>query len=54
MNGSAMNRFAVIAPADLADASRCSPQPNHGAIAGGVDVVDLMKQNIASRPRWSI
>ena len=47
-----MNRFEVITPADLAHARRdCSPRTATCAIAGGVDVVDLSKQNIASRRR---
>lgn len=44
----AMNRFEVITPTDLASASRLLGQEGHVAIAGGVDVVDLSKQNIAA------
>jgi xanthine dehydrogenase YagS FAD-binding subunit len=43
-----MNRFEVIAPADIASASRLLAQNDHAALAGGVDVVDLAKQNIAT------
>ena len=43
-----MNRFEVITPADLASASRLLAQDGHVAFAGGVDVVDLMKQGIVS------
>ncbi|MGB8180940.1 MAG: FAD binding domain-containing protein, partial [Stellaceae bacterium] len=43
-----MNKFTILTPADLAHASTMLAAPNHGAIAGGVDVVDLMKQDIAS------
>lgn len=43
-----MNKFTIVTPADLAHASAMLAAPNHGAIAGGVDVVDLMKQDIAS------
>jgi len=41
-----MNRFEVIAPADVASASRLLAEDGHVALAGGVDVVDLSKQNI--------
>jgi xanthine dehydrogenase YagS FAD-binding subunit len=43
-----MNKFSIVTPADLAHASQLAAAPNHGAIAGGVDVVDLMKQGIAA------
>jgi xanthine dehydrogenase YagS FAD-binding subunit len=42
-----MNRFEVITPADLASASRILAEDGHAALAGGVDVLDLAKQNIA-------
>ena len=42
-----MNRFEVVTPADVASASRLLAQNDHAALAGGVDVVDLAKQNIA-------
>src|SRR6266478_3214423 len=41
-----MNRFEVIAPADLGSASRLMAEDGHVALAGGVDVLDLAKQNI--------
>ncbi len=43
-----MNRFEVITPSDLASASRLLAQEGHVAIAGGVDVLDLSKQNITA------
>lgn len=43
-----MNRFEVLAPADLDSAARLLAKPNHAAIAGGVDLVDLLKQQIAT------
>ncbi len=43
-----MNRFAVIAPADLASASRELAKPDNAALAGGVDLIDLLKQNIVA------
>src|ERR1700723_3114858 len=43
-----MNRFEVITPADVASASRLLAQDGNVAFAGGVDVVDLSKQNIVS------
>ena len=39
-----MNRFEVIAPADLAQAGKLLTEPYHAALAGGVDLVDLVKQ----------
>jgi xanthine dehydrogenase YagS FAD-binding subunit len=41
-----MNRFAVITPSDLAGASRLLSQRGNIALAGGVDTVDLLKQQI--------
>ncbi len=41
-----MNKFEMVAPSDLAHASRLLAQKDHVAIAGGVDVVDLMKLNL--------
>src|SRR5882757_9060262 len=41
-----MNRFDVIAPADLGSASRLLAEDGHVALAGGVDVLDVAKQNI--------
>ncbi|MGH7780234.1 MAG: FAD binding domain-containing protein [Candidatus Binataceae bacterium] len=43
-----MNKFTVVTPADLAHASGLLAAPDSGAIAGGIDVVDLMKQGIAT------
>jgi xanthine dehydrogenase YagS FAD-binding subunit len=43
-----MNRFAVIAPADLAGANRLLANRDHAALAGGVDLLDLLKQNIVA------
>jgi xanthine dehydrogenase YagS FAD-binding subunit len=41
-----VNKFEMVAPSDLAHASRLLAQKDHVAIAGGVDVVDLMKLNL--------
>lgn len=41
-----MNKFEIVAPTDLANASRLLARKDHVAIAGGVDVVDLMKLNL--------
>ena len=43
-----MNRFAIVTPANLPAAVRLLAQPGHMAIAGGVDALDLLKQNIAA------
>jgi xanthine dehydrogenase YagS FAD-binding subunit len=43
-----MNRFAVIAPADLASTSHELGKPDHAALAGGVDLLDLLKQHIVA------
>lgn len=43
-----MNRFEVVTPADLLSAVRLLAQPDHMALAGGVDVVDLLKQRIVA------
>ena len=43
-----MNRFEVIAPADVGSASRLMAENGHVALAGGVDVLDLAKQNIST------
>ena len=43
-----MNRFAVIAPADLASANRLLANRDSAALAGGVDLLDLLKQNIVA------
>jgi xanthine dehydrogenase YagS FAD-binding subunit len=42
-----MNRFAVITPADLTGANRLLAHRDHAALAGGVDLLDLLKQNLA-------
>jgi xanthine dehydrogenase YagS FAD-binding subunit len=42
-----MNRFEMITPTDLAHAARLLREPGHVAIAGSVDVIDLLKQNLA-------
>ena len=41
-----MNRFEVITPSDLPSASRLLAQRGNVALAGGVDTVDLLKQEI--------
>ena len=43
-----MNRFAVITPLDVAHAARLMAEDGRVAIAGGIDVVDLSKQNVVS------
>src|SRR5260370_11580365 len=43
-----MNRFEVIAPSDLTSGSRLLAEDGHVALAGGVDVLDLAKQNIST------
>jgi xanthine dehydrogenase YagS FAD-binding subunit len=43
-----MNRFAIVTPANLPAAVRLLAEPGHMAIAGGVDTLDLLKQNIAA------
>ena len=49
-----MNRFAIVTPANLPAAVRLLAEPGHMAIAGGVDTLDLLKQNIAApRTPWS-
>ena len=41
-----MNRFEIITPTDVPGASRLLAQRGNIALAGGVDVVDLLKQEI--------
>lgn len=41
-----MKNFSIVTPKDLAHASRLLAQPGHLAIAGGVDVIDLLKLNL--------
>src|SRR5229473_2078614 len=43
-----MNRFEVLTPVDLAHASRLLAERGRVALAGGVDLVDLMKQNVVA------
>jgi xanthine dehydrogenase YagS FAD-binding subunit len=43
-----MNRFEVLTPVDLAHASRLLAENGRVALAGGIDLVDLMKQNVVS------
>jgi xanthine dehydrogenase YagS FAD-binding subunit len=41
-----MNRFAIVKPANLDSAMRLLARPHHAALAGGVDLLDLLKQRI--------
>ncbi len=41
-----MNRFEVLTPVDLAHAARLLARQGHVALAGGVDVIDLLKLGI--------
>jgi len=43
-----MNRFEVVAPADLAQAGKLLAEPYHAALAGGVDLLDLTKQRVVA------
>ena len=43
-----MNRFEIVTPADLPSAVRLLAQPGHMALAGGVDMLDLLKQQLAA------
>ncbi|HYA36060.1 MAG TPA: FAD binding domain-containing protein [Candidatus Binataceae bacterium] len=43
-----MNRFEIVAPVDLAHATRLLGRENTMAIAGGVDLLDLLKLDVAS------
>jgi xanthine dehydrogenase YagS FAD-binding subunit len=43
-----MNRFELIAPSDPAQAAELAARPGHAALAGGVDLLDLMKQKVSS------
>ena len=43
-----MNRFEILTPADLPSAVRLLAQPEHMALAGGVDTLDLLKQEIVA------
>jgi xanthine dehydrogenase YagS FAD-binding subunit len=42
-----MNRFEIVTPADLPSAVRLLAEPGHMALAGGIDTLDLLKQQIA-------
>ena len=41
-----MNRFSVIAPSDIPSASRLTARTDSAALAGGVDLLDLLKQDL--------
>jgi xanthine dehydrogenase YagS FAD-binding subunit len=41
-----MNRFELITPSDLASASKLLSQQGNIALAGGVDIIDLLKQDL--------
>lgn len=41
-----MNRFEVVTPADLIHAGKLLAEPYHAALAGGVDLLDLLKQRV--------
>jgi xanthine dehydrogenase YagS FAD-binding subunit len=43
-----MNRFEIVTPADLPSAVRLLAQPGHMALAGGVDTLDLLKQELVA------
>jgi xanthine dehydrogenase YagS FAD-binding subunit len=43
-----MNRFEVITPTDLAHAARLLAEDGRMALAGGIDLLDLMKQDLAA------
>jgi xanthine dehydrogenase YagS FAD-binding subunit len=43
-----MKRFEVVTPADLPSAVRLLAQPGHAALAGGVDLADLLKQRLVA------
>src|SRR5262245_561070 len=43
-----MNRFEIVTPADLPAAVRLVAEPQHMALAGGVDTLDLLKQRIVA------
>jgi xanthine dehydrogenase YagS FAD-binding subunit len=43
-----MNRFEIVTPADLPTAVRLLAQPGHMALAGGVDTLDLLKQQLVT------
>jgi len=41
-----MNSFEILKPANLDSAMRLLARPHHAALAGGVDLLDLLKQRI--------
>lgn len=41
-----MNRFDMVTPEDLAHAGKLLAEPYHAALAGGVDLLDLLKQSV--------
>ena len=41
-----MNRFAIVTPSDLPHASKLLAQRGNLALAGGIDTIDLLKQDI--------
>ncbi len=43
-----MKNFEVITPSDLSHASKLLARPGHIALAGGVDTIDLMKQDLVA------
>src|SRR5580704_5860374 len=43
-----MNRFEILTPSDLPHAGKLLTDRNHAALAGGVDLIDLLKQNIVA------
>jgi xanthine dehydrogenase YagS FAD-binding subunit len=43
-----MNRFAIVTPTGVQSASRELARPDRAAIAGGVDILDLLKQDLAA------
>ncbi len=43
-----MNRFEIVTPSDLPHAAKLLAEHNRAALAGGVDLLDLLKQNIAA------
>jgi xanthine dehydrogenase YagS FAD-binding subunit len=43
-----MNRFEIVTPLDVPHASQLLAAPHHAALAGGVDLLDLLKQGIAA------
>jgi len=46
-----MNRFEYIRPATVADAIAALNEPASRALAGGTNLVDLMKYDVAQPPR---